>query len=448
MRQSTVFTALSLSVLLSACLQDRSIDPKNPDPSSAHWSGALYTICASGQHNVVFHLKANTSSSTDYVEYLLHINVSLDSIAIGTPFSQDSLTVWLDSLDTGFAYGRFAMHRTAVSGAGSGEDTLRGTFTLEKDDATPSCASPFSCIENLLPIQLTGEWTWRSSQATSQTRNLTAVIWTGDRLVAAGGEGKLHVSPDGTEWSPVTSGTTEQLWDLACGRPGLIVVGDAGTILTSPDGLEWVAVSSGTTHNLRAAIWTESRFVVVGSGGVILTSEDGRVWTPRSAEGVTSNFNAVTASPNLILVGGSGGEIVTSPDGTNWTAQKISSYPFSSVAWTGLHYTAYVPGDYPSQRSGSSYYSPDAMTWESGSEWHLPDPPRPHFLKLSRFGEQLAGISQIPPDMVTTEIVRYSVDSGASWVSDTMPQLRGVRDLAWTGSRMVAVGADGIVTKP
>jgi hypothetical protein len=50
--------------------------------------------------------------------------------------------------------------------------------------------------------------------------------------------------------------------------------------------------------------------------------------------------------------------------------------------------------------------------------------------------------------MITKEIVRYSADSGASWTSDTLPQLYGFRGLAWTGSRMVVVGWDGIVTKP
>lgn len=445
MKRPALFTALSLSTLLAACFEnDSNTGPHNSDLDPLHWSGRLYTLCASGQPHAVFLLKAGDSAPNTSLEYVLPTGLSPDSLTIGASFRHDSLTVWIDSLDSGFTHGTFTMHRTG----GSGGDTLRGTFTLETDTTGSSCPAPFSCVESLPPIQLAGEWTWRSAQASSPTRGLTAVIWTGDRLVAAGEEGKLHVSPDGIEWSAVPSGTTRQLWGLACGRPGLIAVGDSGTILTSPDGLEWTASSSGTTRNLLAATWAETRFVVTGSDGVMLMSDDGNSWTPRAVDGVASNLNAVAGSPNLILVAGSGGEILTSPDDSTWTTQKVSSYPFSSVVWTGRHYAAFIPGDYPSQRSGASYYSPDAVTWESGSAWHLPDPPRPHFLKLSRFGGQLAGISQVPPDMVTTEIIRYSLDSGASWTSDTMPQLRGIRDLAWTGSRMVAVGSDGIVTKP
>jgi photosystem II stability/assembly factor-like uncharacterized protein len=60
------------------------------------------------------------------------------------------------------------------------------------------------------------------------------------------------------------------------------VVGDAGTILTSADtGVVWTARTSGTTENLfGVACPSTSRCVAVGRAGSMLWSENGGVtWT-------------------------------------------------------------------------------------------------------------------------------------------------------------------------
>jgi hypothetical protein len=61
------------------------------------------------------------------------------------------------------------------------------------------------------------------------------------------------------------------------------VVGDAGTVLKTTDaGAHWTPVTSGTTANLYSIIHPENGlFFAVGSGGTILRSTDptGATWT-------------------------------------------------------------------------------------------------------------------------------------------------------------------------
>jgi len=68
-----------------------------------------------------------------------------------------------------------------------------------------------------------------------------------------------------------------------------VAVGDSGTILTSSDGTSWTSITSGISNNLRGITHGNSTFVAVGQSGTILTSSDSTSWTSRTS-GTSKNF--------------------------------------------------------------------------------------------------------------------------------------------------------------
>ena len=92
------------------------------------------------------------------------------------------------------------------------------------------------------------------------------MIWSGSRFVAAGDEGTILTSPDGTSWTQRVSGTAFSLNDLSWNGKGYIAVGQGGAVLTSADGAAWTALESRTRDYLLSVAWTGSRYVAMGVG--------------------------------------------------------------------------------------------------------------------------------------------------------------------------------------
>ena len=191
---------------------------------------------------------------------------------------------------------------------------------------------------------------------------LSAVAWSGTSTYATVGEGgAIYTNTTGSaSWSPVTSGTSQNLFGVASSGSLFAAVGAGGTIVTSPDGVTWTARTSHTAKTLAAVAWCTAQFVAVGNNGVIATSPDGITWTLRSSG--TANFlNGVGCSGSLIAVGEgndtSSGEILTSPDGITWTQRPVStSNAVFGIVWSGTQFVAVGFG-------GTVYTSPNGTAW-------------------------------------------------------------------------------------
>ncbi|WP_019551589.1 hypothetical protein [Thermus scotoductus] len=59
---------------------------------------------------------------------------------------------------------------------------------------------------------------------------------------------------------------------MTYGNGLFVAVGDRGAILTSPDGVNWTRLTSPTRYSLSSVTYGNGLFVVVGEGGAILTS--------------------------------------------------------------------------------------------------------------------------------------------------------------------------------
>ena len=96
------------------------------------------------------------------------------------------------------------------------------------------------------------------------------------------------------------------------GKP-LLVVGDKGVILRSTDaGTSWEAVTSGTTENLTDVAWSEQVAVAVGHKGVALfSSDDGKTWKAMPT-GAGVVLHRVAVAGDLVFVLGEKGTVLKS----------------------------------------------------------------------------------------------------------------------------------------
>ncbi|MGI8601549.1 MAG: hypothetical protein ACR2OZ_00960 [Verrucomicrobiales bacterium] len=199
------------------------------------------------------------------------------------------------------------------------------------------------------------------------------------------------------EWrNPLPQGS--ELNALAESEGRLIAVGSAGTVLTTTDGMSWTPRVSGTRNYLRAVAASGATVVAVGRDGDIVTSTDGGLtWALRSSSAMS--WNTVIHGGGVWLAAGRiasepyTGTVMTSPDGLTWTAVTVpntssTAYSaFTCAVWTGLRFVL-------------------------GSGWNVDG------------NERLA-----------------TSEDGITW-TPRAARFSSVQGLAWTGSRVVAVGRD------
>jgi len=135
--------------------------------------------------------------------------------------------------------------------------------------------------------------------------------------VIGGAKGVLFSSPDGTNWTPRVSPTTNLLSSITEWPGGLVAVGDRGTLLTSPNGISWSKTSVGTTNWLYRARWLNHTLMIVGQKGTILTSTNAVSWSSRTS-GTTAWLTDAAYVGDTWFVVGASGTVLTSSNLVNW----------------------------------------------------------------------------------------------------------------------------------
>ena len=133
--------------------------------------------------------------------------------------------------------------------------------------------------------------------------------------VAVGRSGTILTSTNGTSWSAVPSGTSNNLYGAAYGGGRWVAVG-YDTILTSTNGTSgwWTPV----VWSFYGAAYGGGRWVAVGRSGVIFTSTStlGYGWREATSGTSQSLLGAAYGGGRWVAVGGN--TIVTSQNGTSW----------------------------------------------------------------------------------------------------------------------------------
>ena len=142
-------------------------------------------------------------------------------------------------------------------------------------------------------------------------------------------------------WRVLSSGTTNNLFQISYLNNTFVVLGESGIMLTSSDAMTWTRHDSGTTHSLRGIAYGHDIFVVVGDSGIILNSPDAIRWTQTSSPvkppvltSGNQTWSPTNASMNSVSFGNDtfialgewlapsgypfGTICLTSTDGTNW----------------------------------------------------------------------------------------------------------------------------------
>jgi hypothetical protein len=161
---------------------------------------------------------------------------------------------------------------------------------------------------------------WYSMPAPAGTTNdLAGVCTFSNKFYLVGGDGTILNSLDGTNWTKLTSGTTNYLSGIATHTNGLLVLtGNEGTILTSSDGINWTKRTSGTTNWLYRLRCVNGRLLAVGENGSVLTSTNGTNWANISC-GLTNWLKDGIMVSNTCYVVGNQGVVLTSTNFVNWT---------------------------------------------------------------------------------------------------------------------------------
>ncbi len=167
-----------------------------------------------------------------------------------------------------------------------------------------------------------GGSSWQTESIPDTTQAYVVVRPTSTWL-GLGSEGAIYadLAIGGTvAWIARTSGTTEALHDGAS-TTIVLVVGDNGTILSGdPHGENWTPLTSGVTENLYAIEEYLGEWLIVGENGIILKStDDGMTWTPRSS-GTSSTLYAMDgiSGPRHLVVGADGVVLETTDFGESW----------------------------------------------------------------------------------------------------------------------------------
>ena len=208
--------------------------------------------------------------------------------------------------------------------------------------------------------------TWANRTTSVTFNNLNAVATDGSSsLISVGGAGTIVRSTNGTTFTTVSSGVTDNLASVAFGAANYIAVGAGGRILTSPTGTTWTTVTSGTTAALEDAVFLNGQFLVSGSSGLLLRSADGATWT--SATLATGGFNlqGIAYGAGRYVTATRGGVILTSIDAASWTAA-------TSGTTADLNGVAYGNGKFLVTSATVVLSSTDGLTWTSSPAPEIP----------------------------------------------------------------------------
>ena len=276
-------------------------------------------------------------------------------------------------------------------------------------------------------------YAWTVEDVPAATR-FDGLAWGVGGYLAVGEAGFMMSSPEGSEWTQLSTELFEhrggaEIDELAMGGPTIVGVG-AG-IVRLRRGDEWVWRPSPGDVGPRSVIWTGTAFWAAGENGVV-SSVDGIRWSQALVDHELRLYDIVWNGSVFVVVGwnpsiGDGRKLIlTSPDGFHWRYQWFEQEDhFFAVGWTGLSFV--VAG------SGSQYLtSTDGLGWQQH--------PQSEDLELRDMawsGDRLVAVG----GRWQAGGVILSTDDGIHWVESALPEddLSYFNDVTWTGTHFVAV---------
>lgn len=248
--------------------------------------------------------------------------------------------------------------------------------------------------------------------------------------VLVGDMGLIMTSPEGTNWTTVSTGAQNRFVSLAAGQGTVVAVGSAlpdplgfiTPIVVSTNGLSFEPTNAGT-QSLTSVAFGVSNFVTVGLGGALQRSTDAKatVWSVRPS-GTSSDLSSVCFGNGLWVAVGKSGAIITSPNTLTWALRTsgTSQNLFGVAYGNGLYVAVGI--------QGTVLTSPEGINW------------------TPQFADTLAALNRVAYGngqfvaVGTSGAVVTSTD-GSTWVTQSSGATAPLFDVAYGAGQFVAVGA-------
>ncbi|MBW1782563.1 MAG: hypothetical protein JRL30_17690 [Deltaproteobacteria bacterium] len=297
-----------------------------------------------------------------------------------------------------------------------------GTYALRYSYGELDDEPGFSMVDRTIVVDAAANYLndWHNSSSQGQFANLFAATHGNGIFVAAGSDGEIATSSDGTTWTKQTSGSEKDINSMVFGDGSFVAVGSSGEILTSPDGIAWTKRGSGTEKDLECVSYDNALFVAAGRDGEIRTSSDGITWTRRSSGTEEDLLGLAYGNRVFVAVGGSG-QILTSPDGVTWSAT-------SSGTDSGLFSVTYGNNRFVAVGS-----SGEILTSSNGETWTM---------QRSGTENTLLGIGYTDEGFVIvgTDGQILSSADGETWTQRSSGTSLDLHDMAYQYGCLVVVG--------
>jgi hypothetical protein len=268
---------------------------------------------------------------------------------------------------------------------------------------------------------------------------MTDAVWTGTEFVAVTSYGSVMRSSDGSAWSETHSRASAGFYHLAFSGSAFVALGGgfgASTeIYYSPDGSTWERTMEYQEMVLNDVVWAKDKFIVCGQQGTLFTSEDGQIWT-RQFVGDSVTIKAALWDGTQYLAAATD-VVYFSSDAETWSKPTISATvdipSISKLVWTGSRYCAVGMIDSAGVGLvGYAFLSTDAVGWQA---YALP------------VNDYLYGLAWTGTRFVTCGregLLVYSAN-GSSWTVATELTDQSLRDIAFGGGHAVAIGTNRTV---
>lgn len=254
-----------------------------------------------------------------------------------------------------------------------------------------------------------------------------------------------------TTWTVRANPSSYLLHGIAQGNGTFVAVGEGATIMTTTDGVSWTS-QSGPDANFMAAnavTWDGAQFVLVGNSSnlasyppIIATSANGVTWTRQSwTRGTETQLVDIVGTSNRLTAVGTTTVITSTDGGTSWSSETLPGNAnvlelFSVADSGGIRIV-----------TGRSDTTTGVILINSGTGWTVANSPTNFIPRdVTWTGSLFVAVGANSVNWGATPVVMYSTD-GTNWTRVDVPSAIApagymLRDVIWSNSKLYAVGDD------
>ena len=245
---------------------------------------------------------------------------------------------------------------------------------------------------------------------------------------SSGSDGFVLSSEDGIVWSATLS-EAPPLKDIAYNGQTFIAVGNSGAIYQSPDGNQWTSVTSGLSINLTKVVAVNEVFVAMGDDGSnisLFQSTDGSTWTTITHDLPSGTLTDARAANSVILLASGNSLLLSSNFGVSWTSQSSGLiFPITAITHNRSQFGIV-------SSTGEFAVSLDGQSWNPGTS-------------MPTAVTALQGVDSQWVGLNTTGTIHVTSDNGATW-SSTDSGLGSTTSLTSSQSLLMIANQSGQIT--